>query len=79
MQTRAQSVVTGGTKPVVIGPWNDTLADAEGLVERGTRSALLKHTTLRLNADIVQDHLDAWTEEDMRARTTELTRTLLSI
>ena len=45
---------------------------------RGKRDYLLEHSALKLNAKVVADHADSWTEEDIRSRTTELGNRLLT-
>jgi hypothetical protein len=47
-------------------------AAARGLGDHGKRDYLLQHSQLKLNAELVAKHEDAWTEDDIRARTDAL-------
>jgi hypothetical protein len=53
-------------------PWTTREAAARGLGDHGKRDYLLQHSQLKLNAEIVAEHEDAWTEDDIRARTDSL-------
>lgn len=53
-------------------PWRAQEAAARGLGDHGKRDYLLQHSQLKLNAEIVAEHEDAWTEVDVRARTDSL-------
>jgi hypothetical protein len=53
-------------------PWTAQEAAARGLGEHGKRDYLLQHSQLKLNAEIVAEHGDAWTQDDIRARTDSL-------
>jgi hypothetical protein len=53
-------------------PWAAPEAAARGLGDHGKRDYLLQHSQLKLNAEIVAEHKDAWTEGDIRARTDAL-------
>ncbi|GAB3271943.1 DUF262 domain-containing protein [Kineosporia babensis] len=50
------------------GPW--TMVDASGnvLEDVGKRAALLRHSTLKLNAYLIVDHPKKWTDDDIRSR-----------
>ncbi|MER5418214.1 DUF262 domain-containing protein [Streptosporangium roseum] len=64
-------------------PWTDIEVQARGLVDPepvvGKRTLLLRHTTLKLNAEIVTDQPDAWTEEAIAARSTALAERIIRI
>jgi hypothetical protein len=67
------TLVSGGLNPALSNrPW--TRGDG-----KGKRDYLLEHSALKLNAKLVSQHLDAWTEEDIRARTTALTERVLAL
>jgi hypothetical protein len=53
-------------------PWTAQEAAARDLGDHGKRDYLLQHSQLKLNAEIVAEHEDAWTEDDIRARTDSL-------
>src|SRR6266498_4500623 len=53
-------------------PWTASEAAARGLGDHGKRDYLLQHSQLKLNAEIVAEHQDAWTEDDVEARTDSL-------
>ena len=53
-------------------PWTAQHAAARGLGDHGKRDYLLQHSHLKLNAEIVAEHEDVWTEDDIRARTDAL-------
>jgi hypothetical protein len=53
-------------------PWTAQEAVARGLGDHGKRDYLLQHSQLKLNAEIVAEHEDAWTEDDIRAHTDSL-------
>jgi Protein of unknown function DUF262/Protein of unknown function (DUF1524) len=60
-------------------PWTAQEAAARGLGDHGKRDYLLKHSQLKLNAEIVAEHEDGWTEDDIRARTDSLIGRLATI
>ena len=60
-------------------PWTDAEATAEGLGPSGKRTELANHSRLRINAELVTVHPDAWTEQTIVARTADLTEVLLAI
>jgi hypothetical protein len=67
------TLVSGGLNPALSNrPW--TRADG-----KGKRDYLLEHSALKLNAQLVAQHPHAWTETDIRARTTALTERLLAL
>jgi hypothetical protein len=67
------TLVSGGLNPALSNrPW--TSADG-----KGKRDYLLEHSALKLNAKLVSKHPDAWTENDIRARTTALTERVLAL
>jgi hypothetical protein len=53
-------------------PWTDADAAAAGLGPTGKRSELSRHSLLKINAELVAGHPDAWTEATIAARTAEL-------
>ncbi|MEU0478550.1 DUF262 domain-containing protein [Streptosporangium sp. NPDC006013] len=64
-------------------PWTNIEVQARGLTDPepniGKRDLLLRHATLKLNAEIVADQQEAWTEETITARSTELAERLVRI
>jgi hypothetical protein len=60
-------------------PWTDEQAVARGLGQTGKRTELAKHSTLKLNADIVHTAERQWDHELIRARTAELSELVLEI
>lgn len=50
------------------GPWSAQVAHARGLKHDGKRAAILKHSVLKLNADLAVEHPDTWEDGDIRAR-----------
>ncbi|MEV6522127.1 DUF262 domain-containing protein [Longispora sp. NPDC051575] len=60
-------------------PWTAAESVSRGLGGAGKRDQLLTHSTLKLNADIVADHPDAWTEGTIQARTADLAAKLCRI
>ncbi|GAA4516543.1 DUF262 domain-containing protein [Actinoallomurus oryzae] len=52
-------------------PWTDTDANNRSL-PKGKRRLLSEHSTLKLNAEVVNQHVNAWTEEDILRRSAEL-------
>ncbi len=67
------TLVSGGLNPALSNrPW--TREDG-----KGKRDYLLEHSALKLNAKLVTQHTEAWTEDDIRARTAALTDRLLAL
>jgi hypothetical protein len=60
-------------------PWTDIEATRQGLGSTGKRSELARHSLLRINADLVANNPDAWTEAAIAARTAELADLLLAV
>ena len=58
-------------------PWTDEEAKARGLGDTGKRSELLKHSTLKLNVDLVES--GSWSEEQIRVRTKKLAQMIVQI
>lgn len=74
------SLVNGRLNPTLSNrPWTDAEAIAHHLGDKGKRDYLLKHSNLKLNASLVHEHPDAWTEDAVRARTEALVGTLLEV
>lgn len=67
------TLVSGGLNPALSNrPW--TKPDG-----KGKRDYLLEHSTLKLNAQLVKEHTEAWTDDDIRARTATLTARILAL
>jgi hypothetical protein len=63
------TLVGGRLNPTLSNrPWTAEQAKARGLGNHGKREYLLKHSLLKLNAELVAEHDDTWTEDDIRAR-----------
>ena len=63
------TLVGGRLNPTLSNrPWTSEQAKARGLGDHGKRDHLLKHSLLKLNAEMVAEHDDTWTEDDIRAR-----------
>jgi hypothetical protein len=60
-------------------PWSDEQAVERNLGSTGKRTELAKHSTLKLNADLVHGVVTEWDHDLIRARTAELTRAVLEI
>ncbi|MEV4477066.1 DUF262 domain-containing HNH endonuclease family protein [Nonomuraea sp. NPDC049504] len=64
-------------------PWSDGEVEAQGLSDpvptTGKRTLLLKHATLKLNAEIVAAHPDTWTDEAIATRSAALGQRLAII
>jgi hypothetical protein len=60
-------------------PWTDAEAAAQGLGGSGKRSELAKHSLLRINADLVTQNPDAWTEDAISERTGVLAGDILTV
>ena len=81
---RDQLIHTLGNLTLVNGKLNPALSnrpwtDADAPESKGKRSYLLEHSELKLNADLVKKHEAAWTEQDIRSRTTKLVERLAAI
>lgn len=70
-----------GNLTLVSGKLNPALSNRPWTAPEGNgkRDFLLQHSHLKLNAKIVAEHPDAWTELDVDARTSDLTQRLLAI
>lgn len=67
------TLVSGGLNPALSNrPW--TREDG-----KGKRDYLLEHSALKLNAKLVTQHPEAWTEADIRARTGAMTHRILAL
>jgi hypothetical protein len=57
-----------GNLTLVSGKLNPALSNRPWINQEGTgkRDYLLQHSALKLNAKVVADHPDDWTEEDIR-------------
>ncbi len=61
-------------------PWSAEAAEARGLGNAGgKRTKLMSNSTIKLNADVVGQYEDSWTEADIRERTDDLTASILKI
>jgi hypothetical protein len=81
---RDQLIHTLGNLTLVNGKLNPTLSnrpwsDADAPEAKGKRSYLLEHSELKLNADLVTQHETAWSESDVRGRTTNLVERMAKI
>ncbi|MGY2065622.1 DUF262 domain-containing protein [Blastococcus sp. SYSU DS0619] len=70
-----------GNLTLVSGRLNPALSNRPWVADTGTgkRDYLLEHSALKLNAKVVAEHPAAWTEDDIRARTSALTDRLLAL
>jgi Protein of unknown function DUF262/Family of unknown function (DUF6416)/Protein of unknown function (DUF1524) len=74
------TLVTGKLNPTMSNrPWTAQEATSRGLGGDGKRDYLLHRSQLNLNAKIVAEHQDVWTEDDIRARTDALIARVTSI
>lgn len=74
------SLVTGRLNPTLSNrPWTNEEAQSRGAGTHGKRDYLLKHSNLKLNASLVHEHQDSWTEDDIAQRTSRLVETLLEL
>lgn len=72
------SLVTGKLNPTLSNrPWTDQQAKAVNAGNKGKREYLLQHSNLKLNAALIMENPDGWTDEDIRSRTAVLIETLL--
>ena len=63
-------------------PWTDAAAAGMtegGMPSLGKRSLLKDFSLLVLNRQIVKDHLDAWTEQDIAERSGEIAQSICAI
>lgn len=70
-----------GNLTLVSGKLNPALSHRPWINQEGTgkRDYLLQHSALKLNAKVVAEHQDEWTEGDIRDRTAALTERLLAL
>lgn len=74
------SLVTGRLNPTLSNrPWTGIEAATYSLGNTGKRDYLLEHSDLKLNAQLVHQHPDRWTDDDIRNRTEKSLGTLLSV
>jgi hypothetical protein len=74
------TLVTGKLNPTMSNrPWTVQEAATRGLGGDGKRDYLLHHSELKLNAEIVAEHQDSWTEDDIRVRSDALIGRVTSI
>jgi hypothetical protein len=59
-------------------PWDDETAKLRGLGDTGKRTELLKHSTLKMNADLVAGAAN-WDDDGIRIRTQDLAKIVLGI
>jgi hypothetical protein len=60
-------------------PWTGADASARGLGNAGKWDALLEHSTLKLNAELVKINRETWTDQTIRDRTSNLIELILGI
>jgi len=60
-------------------PWTSKEAMAKGLGNSGKRDYLLKHSLLKMNADIVTSNDTSWDEDTIRSRTTSLVASIIAL
>lgn len=77
---RDQQVQRLGNLTLVSGKHNSALSNRPWTTHdnKGKRDYLLKHSNLKLNAQIVAGHPNTWTEEDIAARTAAMTDRVLA-
>lgn len=77
---RDQQVQRLGNLTLVSGKHNSALSNRPWTMDdnKGKRDYLLKHSNLKLNAQIVAGHPNTWTEEDIAARTAAMTDRVLA-
>lgn len=74
------TLVNGRLNPTLSNrPWTDDEAAQRGLGPTGKRDFLLQHSQLKLNATLVYQHPDHWTEASIQQRTSELVQRLIAI
>ena len=74
------TLVTGKLNPTMSNrPWTAQEAAARSLGGDGKRDYFLHHSQLKLNAEIVAEHQNLWTEDDILARTDTLIARVISI
>jgi Protein of unknown function DUF262/Protein of unknown function (DUF1524) len=78
---RDQHVQRLGNLTLVSGRHNSALSNRPWVKDddKGKRDYLLQHSHLKLNARIVSEHPDMWTEIDITARTAAMTDRLLTL
>ncbi|RKR73493.1 DUF262 domain-containing protein [Frondihabitans australicus] len=76
---RDQLVQTLGNLTLVTQSLNTRLSNAGWTGEAGKRASLIRHDTLLLVRNVVHEHAEAWTEEDIRTRTSSLIDSILAI
>ncbi|MCP2326929.1 hypothetical protein HDA40_005436 [Hamadaea flava] len=60
-------------------PWTDASAQSRKLGNSGKRSELLRHSTLKINADIVEMAAERWNDAAVQQRTAKLATVLTEI
>jgi hypothetical protein len=60
-------------------PWTDDEAHERGLGNTGKRTELLKHSTLKINAELIEEAPDHWDDTNIRARTERLAAIVVQI
>lgn len=74
------TLVNGKLNPTLSNrPWTDAEADDRGLGSKGKRDYLLQHSELKLNSALVHQHMHAWDEQSIAARTSSLVQQILAI
>lgn len=68
-----------GNLTLVTQSLNASLSNAAWTGPTGKRAALIRNDTLLLTRDVVHEHPDAWTDDDITARTATLTESILEI
>jgi hypothetical protein len=78
---RDQYVHRLGNLTLVTGKHNSSLSNRPWtkIADKGKRDYLFDHSQLKLNANIVKEHPDSWTDADIAARTIALTSRLLAL
>jgi hypothetical protein len=59
-------------------PWTGSQAATFGLPAKGKRDELLEHSVLKLNARLVADNPESWTEPAIRERSVQMAESLLT-
>lgn len=74
------TLVNGKLNPTLSNrPWTDVEASERGLGTSGKRDYLLKHSQLKLNANLVYEHPEEWTEQAIIERNLALVNRILRI
>ncbi len=76
---RERLLHTIGNLTLLTGRLNSKVSNAAWADPRGKREGLEGHDVLLLNRDLVKRWADAWTDDDIRTRTTELANVIVSI